>query len=207
LKETERKIEVSRSRLDRCKEALSRHKKQEKELEIIVQRLDEQVEETSDAIGRDTVEEGRLEELRNFLQGDEEQRIVHNASIKDAADQMEAILAKLKATKREMANKDADIAALEEQQKIAENEQAKVKEQRRRLLSEKNAAINHVAVLKQEYVQMEQKRDQLVARVLDYSEQASKVSPRVLVDEGETTNSLDKKLDRLHRDMQRFNDE
>ena len=193
--------------MDRCKEALSRHKKREKELEIIVQRLDEQVEETSDAIGRDTVEEGRLEELRNSLQGDEEQRIVNNASIKDAADQMEAILAKLKATKREMANKDADIVALEEQQKIAENEQAKVKEQRRRLLSEKNVAINHVAVLKQEYVQMEQKRDQLIARVLDYSEQASKVSPRVLVDEGETTNSLDKKLDRLHRDMQRFNEE
>lgn len=207
MKETQRKVDVARSQIDRCTEALARHKKQEKELEIIVQRLDEQVEETSDAIGRDTVEEGRLEGLRKSLQEAEEEKNMHIASSRDASDEMEAIMAKLKASKRQMANKDTEIAGLLERKKIAENEQMRVTEQRRRLLSEKNAAVGRVDVLKQEMDKMVRKREQLVARVLDYSEKASMVSPRVPVDEGETPNSLDKKLDRLHRDMQRFNDE
>ena len=51
------------------------------------------------------------------------------------------------------------------------------------------------------------KREQVAARIVEYNEKASLVSSRVSVDEGETAESLDRKLDRLIRDLERYSSE
>lgn len=114
---------------------------------------------------------------------------------------------RLKKTKREMAAKDNQIATLEEQVRVARSEESKVIDKRRKALGDKNAGVGRVDNAKQERARIEHKLEQTVARILDYNEKASMVSPRVPVPEGETPSSLDKKLDRLHRDLQRFDEQ
>ena len=67
--------------------------------------------------------------------------------------------------------------------------------------------LQRIDEAKQSKATIYRKREEVVERVLDYNEKASLVSPRVAVDEGETTRSLDNKLERLHRDLRRYNQE
>jgi chromosome segregation ATPase len=203
----EQKLAASQSHLERCKQALSRHERQENELRIALQRIEDQVEELSDALDRDSVEDGRLEALKAALRDAEEEKRLSQSSYDDSLAAMSGILEKLKVSRRELRAKEDEIAAFEEQFKIAEHENSKVEAQRRKALGDKNAAIVRVDDLKQDKARIVNRREQIVARILDYSEKASMVSPRVTIDEGETPNSLDQKLDRLHKDLQRYHEQ
>lgn len=203
----EQRLNASRADLQRCKQALVRHKTQEDELQIQLQRLDDQVEELTEALERNAVQDGRLDVLKVALQDAEGEKRVSEASFEESVAAMSAIMNKLKASRRELASKDTEITAQEEQVKIAESESSKVKEQRRLALAEKNAAVTRVDDLKQAKSRIVIKREEIAARILDYSEQASIVSLRVPVDEGETPNSLDHKLERLQKDLDRFNNQ
>jgi hypothetical protein len=203
----ERKLTASQTHLQRCKEALVTHKCQEDELQINLQRLDDQVEELTDALERDTVQDGRLDVLKAALQDAEGEKRVSQGSFDESVAAMSAIKARLRATRREIMSKDTEIEAQNEQVNIAESESSKVKEQRRLALAEKNTAVTRVDDLRLARSRIVIKRDEVAARILDYSEQASIVSPRVAVDEGETPNSLDHKLERLQKDLDRFNNQ
>lgn len=207
MNEMEQRLAASQSKLERCKQALSRHQRQENELQIALQRLEDQVEELSDALDRDGVADGRLEALKTALREAEEEKRLNQSSYDDSVAAMSDIMEKLKASRRELRAKDDEISALEEKVKIAEHENEKVLGQRRKALGDKNAAVARVDDLKQDKARIVNKREQIIDRILDYSEKASMVSPRVTIDEGETPNSLDQKLDRLNKDLQRFNEQ
>jgi structural maintenance of chromosomes protein 6 len=208
MKDLEHKVSQTQSHLERCKQALDRHRKQEDGLRIKAQRTEDQVEELRDALERDSVrEDGRLDALKAALKEGEEELRLHQASFQDGISAMDSIMERLKATRQELSVKDAEIAGLEQQVRAAEVEQAKMLDQRRKIIGDKNAAVARIDGMKLDKTRVEQKREQIGARILDYSEKASLVSPRVNVDKGETTNSLDRKLDRLHKDLRRFNDE
>ena len=113
----------------------------------------------------------------------------------------------LKEIKQRLAAKDADINKLKEEVRVAQSEELKVKDRRRKIISEKNAAIERINNRKRVRDRIYQERETVKARIVDFSEKASLVSPRVPIEEGETAASLDKKLDRLHRDLERYNQE
>lgn len=64
--------------------------------------------------------------------------------------------------------------------------------------------MEKVDELKRQRQKMIEEKNEYALRVQSYSEQASIVSPRVPVDPGETPASLDKKLERLHNDLRRY---
>ena len=113
----------------------------------------------------------------------------------------------LKESRRVLKGKDAQISRLQGELRVAESEQHTVQDKRRQILSSKNAVLQRIDEAKQSKATIHRKREEVVERVLDYNEKASLVSPRVAVDEGETTRSLDNKLERLHRDLRRYNQE
>lgn len=114
---------------------------------------------------------------------------------------------KLKEIKRELNAKDEKIAAVEEELRIAKSEEQTVHDKRRQILSTKNAVVERIDHTKSHKAGINRRKDEINEIILDYEEKASMVSPRVPVDEGETPSSLDHKLERLHRDMQRYNQE
>ncbi len=99
---------------------------------------------------------------------------------------------------------DERIADLQSVSKRAEAEAQKLSKKRATALGEKNAAIGRIDDAKQDRASLERKRQEMDAKIENWTQQATAVSPRVNIDEGETEVSLRKKYDKLERDLNRY---
>ena len=203
----EQKLRTARARLESCKQAIVRHEKRLNEQQIAMQKAEDHVEELKEALEKENVEDGHLDVLRETLKDAEEEKRVNEGSYNDSSEAMQAMMNTLKESRRELKEKDAQISRLQGELRVAESEQHTVQDKRRQILSSKNAVLQRIDEAKQSKATIYRKREEVVERVLDYNEKASLVSPRVAVDEGETTRSLDNKLERYHRDLRRYNQE
>ncbi|EED14151.1 DNA repair protein Rad18, putative [Talaromyces stipitatus ATCC 10500] len=204
LNELQSKVSTSQAELQRCKDALAEHKAMENELRIEAQRISDATDALEDALEKDQVVDGRLETLQNTLNEREGEQKVAINSLDDAKAAIDTITDELKRQRKAMSAKDAEIRPLQENVRIAEQERIKVDEQRRAVLADKNQAYERVNDLKQEREARMADKGDLDTRVTRYIEQASLISPRVPVDEGETPESLDRKLDKIQKDIERY---
>lgn len=184
-----------------------RHQRSLNEQRVAFQRAEDRVEELKEALEKENVEDGHLDILRETLKDAEEEKRVNEGSYNDSVEAMKAIMTTLKEVKREEKAKDTQITALQEELRVAQSEEHMVHDKRRQILSSKNAVIERIDAAKHDRVRIDRKKAEVAGKVLDYNEKASMVSPRVPVDEGETPRSLDHKLERLHKDLQRYNQE
>ena len=127
----------------------------------------------------------------------------HAEGLRDALDKENAEDGRIDAL--QAALKDAELGALREKLQVAESEQNLVKTKQAKILDEKNEAVRLIDDDKQTKAAIEARKEVVKARVIEYNEKANLVSSRVPVDEGETPGSLDKKLDKLSRDLNRYN--
>ncbi|RAL06309.1 DNA repair protein SMC6 [Aspergillus ibericus CBS 121593] len=204
LSRQEQELRSARSRLESCKQARVRHERRSNELRIAAQRLEDRVEALSDALDRELPEDGRLDGLRATLQEAEEEKRLNEGSLKDSADAMDAMMKSLKAIKQELSAKEAEITVIQEELKVAENQGRIANDKRRKRIGDKNTAVERIDDIRRDRNRVHDKRGEIMARILDFSEKASMVSPRVAIDEGETAASLDRKLERLHNDIKRY---
>ncbi|XRM43323.1 Structural maintenance of chromosomes protein 6 [Aspergillus tubingensis] len=204
LSRHEQELRSARSRLESCKQARQKHDRRSNELRIVAQRMEDRVEELMDALDREAPEDGRLDGLRTTLQEAEEERHLNEGSLNDATDAMEAMMKKLKAIKQELAAKDAEIAIVQEELKVAQDAERKADEERRKRINDKNAAAERIEDRKRNRDRVKNKRDEIAVRIVDFSEKANIICDRVAIEEGETAASLDRKLERLHNDIKRY---
>ena len=203
----EEDLRSSRSHAEGCKQALVRHSRQGNSLRIAQQKAEDRVEELRDALDKETVEDGRLEALQASLNETEAEKKINEGSYRDCANAIDEVMQRLKSIRRDVAAKDEEIAVLKDSLQAAQNEESGIADRRARILSEKNAAIRQISTFQQEKMRLERKREQVVKRIIEYSEKAGLVSERVAIDEGETPISLDKKLERSHRDLENFSNQ
>lgn len=204
MNELQTKLTTAQAEFQRCKVALIEHKTKENELRIEQQRLSDAADALEDALEKDQVVDGKLETLQNTLKEREEERKLSVNSLDDAKAAIDTITKKLLKQRKAVSAKDAEIKPLKENVLIAESERHRVDDQRRALLAEKNQAYERVKDLEQERDARIANKEEMNTRITNYCEQASIVSPRVPVDEGETADSLDKKLDKLSKDLDRY---
>ncbi|KAL4864957.1 hypothetical protein BDV12DRAFT_175340 [Aspergillus spectabilis] len=207
LNSREEELRSAQSHLTRCKQARERHGRRGNDLHIESQQKEDRVEELEEALQKESSEDSDLEILQAALRENEEERILNEGSLNDSVNAMADMMQTLKEIRQEISAKDAEIAQFQQELRIAESEQHMIADKRRKRIGEKNTAVEHLEDINRNRARIKQKKDEAVARVLDYCEKANLVSPRVEIDQGETAASLDKKLDRLHRDIQRFNQE
>lgn len=169
-----------------------------------MQKMEDRAEEVKDALDRETVRDGHLDVLQAALEEAEEERHVNERAYSDSNSAMEAIIGKLKEIEQELTAQNTRVSVLESELQVAQGEAHIATSKRREILSDKNASIEQIEDMKHEIDKLNQTRAQLTARIVDYSEKAALVSPRVEIREGETSESLEQKLDRLNRDLQRF---
>lgn len=205
LNDLEQDLRSARNRVEGCKQAQAQHQRRHNDLRIRMQQMEDNSENLREALERENAEDGQLDSLRSTLQDAEAEYKVHEGSLNDCVAALEATTQKLKLIRREMAEQDRKITDLLERSRVAESERSRVDLNRRRILSEKNAAIAQIETDKEARKEIHDKQEQLAAKVLEFSEMASMVSPRVPIDEGETTTSLDQKLTRLRHDMDHYN--
>lgn len=200
----EQQIRSARFRLDERKRARERHIKNSKELQLAMQKMEDHAEELKDALDKETVRDGQLDVLQAALEEAEEEKRVNESAYGDSNSAMEAIIGKLKEIEQELTAQNTRVSALEGELQVAQGEAHIATSKRREILSDKNTSIEQIEGMNHEINKLNQTRAQLTARIVDYSEKAALVSPRVEVREGETSESLEQKLDRLNRDLQRF---
>ncbi|KAJ5124646.1 uncharacterized protein N7515_008471 [Penicillium bovifimosum] len=205
--EIEQGLETAKSNLKACQEAKLRHAKAEKELQDRMQRKAEHAEGLRDALDKENAEDGRLDALQAALKEAEDDKQINEGSYNDSKAAMDAKLQTLKEFRREILAHDTNLGTLREKLQVAESEQNLVKSKKTEIITHKNEAVALINQDKQTKAKIETRREQVRARVREYNEKAGLVSARVPVDEGETPTSLDKKLDRLSRDLERYNSE
>lgn len=205
LNDLEQHLRLSRAQLQSCKQVRTRHERTTNDLRVSMQQKEDLVEELSGALDKEAVEDGHLDVLRATLEEAEEEERLNSGSLQDSISAMKTIMAELKATQQQLATKKTHIEASQEQLRVAQSEELLGTEKRRSIISDKNAALDRIQELKRESESISREREEADARILDYSEKANLVSPRVAISEGETPDSLDKKLDKLHKDIQRYN--
>lgn len=201
----EQQLRSARSHLETCKQQKVRHERESNSLRVAMQRKEDHVDALTEAFDKDNVEDGQMDLLRTTLKEAEEEKQLNENSLKDSADAMDDMMKRLKAIKQELAAKDANIAALQEELRVAQSEELMVSDKRRKIFSQKNQAIEQIRSLNEHKDKISREKGETSTRIVEFIEKASLVSPRVAIDEGETAASLDKKLERLHKDIERCN--
>ncbi|KAJ5593003.1 hypothetical protein N7537_009907 [Penicillium hordei] len=204
-KDIEQSLVTAQSRIMACKQALVQHGRTEQDLQIQMQRMEDHAEGLRDALDKENAEDGRIDALQAALKEAEDEKQLNEGSYQDSEAAMKAMLQTLKEIRRELSAKDAELRTLREKLQVAESEQNLVKAKQAKILDEKNEAVRLVDEDKQTKAAIETRKEVVKARVIEYNEKANLVSSRVPVDEGETPGSLDKKLDKLSRDLNRYN--
>lgn len=166
-----------------------------------MQQAENIVDELQDALDQDAVEEGRLDVLKDQLTEANEEKSTHEASYGESIIAKDRNKQLLRTSRERMASKDSIIDDAKAKVIKAESRVAKCASLRSSALRDKNAAFDLVESEKLEREQYERERDEESQRVDEFTRKANDFCPRVPVDEGETGDSIDLKLDKLNKDL------
>jgi chromosome segregation ATPase len=167
-----------------------------------MQRLEDHAESLKDAL--ETTVDGQLDALKLVVKEIETEVQNHQLSLEEGKSASDAVFKKVTISRKDLERQIAELATLEQKCKVAKEEQERVGDKRHQILSEKNTAISRIDGAKRLRDEIREKRDHMVAKVLQSIEGASIITPRVPVDEGETTDSLGAKMAKLKADLQRY---
>ncbi|OCL01941.1 putative DNA repair protein Rad18 [Glonium stellatum] len=185
LDEADSNLRELQDKHQKCDQAIHRHRRQSKDLRLRHQRAEELAEQLKDELEAETPQAGQIDALERLLREAEEgKQISENARLKK---QLEALQAEVKETKARINKADGKVRAL------VEKRQAK--------LFEKNAAFECIQDAKLDKARHQQIREEQVAKIDEYVQMASQISARVPVDANESYESLEKKYEKLGRDL------
>ena len=188
----------------KCTEAIVRHGRETKNLKVAMQKADDVVENLRDALDRDAIEEGRLDALKENLVEAEDDRATQAGSFEESVIASDNAKASLREKREQMAAIDARIEEVAVKTNKAQGRSAKIQDQRQKALQQKNAAIESVKKAKDAFALTEIEHGEKAETLKEFTRMASDICARVPVDEGENTDSLDRKLTKLEADVKRF---
>lgn len=194
-------------RVRQCEHAIVRHRQQQDELLLGVQRAEDLAEQRQDELERDTVQDGRLDALVTGLKEAEEEKTMHEGSYQEAIiskGKLNEVASQLRA---EMGSLDEQMKDIEARAKKFETKALKLTQARHAALERKNRALQAIDDAKKDEGEVEDKRQAQANLTAGWAVEAGQICARVPVDPGETAESLDKKLVRLTQDLKRFEQE
>ena len=203
LEDLNRDATNATSRARTCKNALAAHERTESDLRHQFQSAEDYSEALKEALEKENAED-EINALQVTLKEAEAEKELNEGSFKDSEAAMTAKMQTLLQLKREKHAKDSDLATFKDKLQVAEDEKKLVQSKRRTVLDEKAAALALIEEDKEANANVVRKLEQTRAKVANYHEKAGMVSARVPVEEGETPRSLEAKLDRLARDLERY---
>lgn len=189
-----------------CRDAINSHSREAKTLRIAVQRMETSIEELQDALDHDAVEEGRLDALKEHLKEAQDEKSTHEGSYEESVLTLDRIKEAMRVSLADMSALDLQTAEAKAKIKKAETKALKASTVRANALQFKNAAIESVQALQEGKRRTLGWREEKLLQVADFTAQASAICPRVPVDPGETGQSLDRKLEKLHSDLKKYDE-
>jgi len=204
LSELERRHRDLQFNLTGCEQSIMRYHRQHTTLQIEKQKADDELAKMREALEQDKIEEGYLDLLQVNLQEAEEEKKIYEGSYQDSVNEIDKSRETVKQTGEQVQAKRQAVAEAEFKAKKAQAAASKASTQRQTALYEKNEALQRIDDAKSDKGVIENKHQAMLARVKDFTEKASKVSPRVTIDAGETPDSLEKKLERLNHELDEY---
>jgi structural maintenance of chromosomes protein 6 len=204
LNEIEAQFRDYRSNLTRAKQAIVRHDRDEKDFQLRLKRLEDEIDALTTELEQDAVEEGRIDALREELQSAEDQKKVAEESYQASVVELDAKRAQMTNSQKELTAKDKEIGVIEARVGKLDDASNKAASKRQTELREKNAAYERISDRQQDRNRAERAYQTQAAKVeTEFIGEATKICQRVNVPAGETVSSLDKKLEKLDRDVSR----
>lgn len=195
---------AAKAHLQQCVDAQKLHARQERELRLAAQEAEDQLAATRDKLSEDRLTASRLEGLKQMLVDAEDERKIHQSSFQDAIAARETIVPQIKQMRRELQEEDNTIANLAQQISDLETLLAKTGEKLQRALQIKNRLVVQINHIKEQIAHSRQRHAKLSSDIDDAIEQASLISPRMSLQQGETMHSLHAKRQRLQEDRSRY---
>jgi chromosome segregation ATPase len=181
----------------------SRRQEHEK-LKRALQRAENRLDDLYADLDSYNVEDGRLDGLKQNLADAEQESTILRDTYGNMGLEKDKLNAKSAEEKRH-------LAAVKKRLDEHETRLAKIKQKCRGVeqvrmyaLTAKNHAITQIEELRQEKEKAKQKYDQQAVRVTDFIAEATKVCARILIDPGETGESLEAKLNSLDQQLKAY---
>jgi len=202
--EIDKRYRDSRNAEKAYNEAIVRHTRRSRELKADIQNAESVVDQLQDAIDRDSIEEGKLDELKKSLEETQREKALHEGSYEDsvlAKDKHKAEMNKFRVKMKEI---DERLKEAELKVQKAEARLPKLVNQRQLALQDKNSTIETLQGIKEDKAQLERDRAEKAPVVAEFREKATKIGPRVTISPGETTDSLYQMAEKLTEDVKKF---
>jgi chromosome segregation ATPase len=202
--EADQRFQDAQRAINEAKQAIVRHDRRSKELKAEIRAAQSTVDDLQDALDRDSVEEGKLDQLKANL---EEAKSDYSIT---AGSYQEAVIAMDK-YKVDMAKLSGEWKTIEERLKKARARVAKAKvtvdrmtNQRQAALQDKNSVYETLENAKDEKLQAEEARDKATKTIAEWSEKAAECGPRVPIDPMDTSVTLQTKYEKLSKDLRNY---
>lgn len=187
-----------------AEQALNRWERDAKNLRVKTQQSADAVEAKENEIENNRPQDGKLQELQNQLSSIKEDVTATESSFQDAVNWRDRLNEQATdlSTKHDAALREFQTA--KKQIEKAENRMQKFETDRVTALREKNLALEKIDHAKAQLAQYEKRRDDQETRVQEeFVGPAEEVCRRIPIEEGVTTDILDKRLEKFIQEYQR----
>ena len=204
LNEHDAKHRELKQDFDACMQAINQHKKSSEKIKLAWQHAEDEADSFQDELEKNASEEGRLEQLKQGLETEEERKRQCESDYQESVLAKDEHLAKKKLLLVEMNKIDERVAVATRKLQKSQKTLEKAEDGRIDALVKKNQAFQAIEALRQTRTEQEEDRIAQSEKVEDFTVKAKRIGPRVAVDSGETTDSLERKLTKLDADQRRF---
>ncbi|TVY84758.1 Structural maintenance of chromosomes protein [Lachnellula suecica] len=200
--ETERA--QAQTKLQKCTQAVTTNRRDRGKLQIAVQRAEDRVEKLQVELEKDDIEDGHLDALRGYLTAAEQELRIDQDAYGALMLEMEKLNQASSDKKQELESVKLRVADHEMKIKKAEQKVHRTAEARQITLREKNVAVTLVTDFQEIKARAERHRVAAAENLARFIEQASQISPRIPIDEGETVASIEAKLGTLEKRIKEY---
>lgn len=200
---SEQESRRTQSQVMKCEQNIVRHQKESQDLQIDIEKSQSVLEHLQDALDQDASAEGRLDALKDQLSEAEQEKMTHEGSYQESVAAKDKLFQDLIATRQQMAELDVLIKESTAKKLKAEVRAAQRRNQREEALRVKNGALEAAVTASLDRDTCVVERDRHEEYVQDFNKQATDFCPRVVVDDGETPESLERKYKKLEKDVER----
>ena len=204
LKQLEQRSRDASREWEMCRQAISKHEKDAKDLRKAIAMAEKRVDDIQDRLDKATIDEGHLDALKANLQEAEENKCLQESSYQEAVVAKDKALDILRLEHQKLKDADENLVKATKEQQEVESELMKLAKQRETALVEKNKAFQNLEDAQQQLVADQAAKQDQIEIIKNYSELAGQVGPRIEIPPGETVDALEKKLQKFNSDVKRM---
>ena len=200
----DQEFQSAQNRLVRSGQSLKAHGRQARDFRIKVQEAENRVEVLEDAIKEDSVESGKLEQLREAMQKSIDEKAVHENSYGDSVNNRDEKKRLLDAARTKCNTADKVVEEAEAIANKAKSAAQGASQKRSVDLGEKNNAYARITDAEKDQASMQERMQAIEESVVDITEQARQISERVNVPRGENYETLKRKFEKLGSEVKKW---